>query len=180
MFTLQTIMDSEQLVYFTCVEEKRRLRVRIISPGYNPESNCQFPSAIRTVGGRYSAPVSAIKFARGSAGKFFYRVAAKKVRVVRGNARPNEVNNIGANRDDDLEDLVEQMEGVKITLDQVYGDDEEACIICMDEAHEVVVVPCGHFCMCGGCGNQVKEITGLCPLCRVEIQELVTRDMIQT
>ena len=159
-------MESDELqVYFSCVKEGGKLRVRITSPGYHHEANCQFPRAIRAEGKIFSAPVSAVKFARGPAGKFFYRVAAKKVVEVLGLARPNEANEIAA---------------VVKKVKKIYEEDSEECIICFSENHEVVVVPCGHFCMCGDCADKIKKSSGKCPVCRGDMELVVTRDQIQT
>jgi len=159
-------MDPEETsIYFSCVKEGGKLRVRITSPGYHHEANCQFPRAIRAEGKTFSAPVSAVKFARGPAGKFFYRVTAKYVVEVQGGERPNEANEIAA-----------AVRKVK----KIYEEDSKECIICFSENHEVVVVPCGHFCMCKGCAEQIKRTSGKCPVCRGDMEVVVTRDQILT
>ncbi|KNC49241.1 uncharacterized protein AMSG_05232 [Thecamonas trahens ATCC 50062] len=38
------------------------------------------------------------------------------------------------------------------------SDDDNECVICMDASRELAVVPCGHRCLCRGCGAP-----GLCP-----------------
>ena len=191
-------MNPSALVYFTCVKEGSRLRVRITSPGYNQEANCQFPRAIRAEGKTYTAPVAAIKFARSPQGTFFYRVTAKSVKVVDDDEvenREEEVANIGANRNEVLAELglvpVRPAKAkakvasagrakAKVSVVKVYEDDTKECIVCFSDPHEVVLVPCGHFCLCGGCAHQIKEISGKCPLCRGDIAQIVTRDEIQT
>ena len=182
-------MNPSALVYFTCVKEGSRLRVRITSPGYNQEANCQFPRAIRAEGKTYTAPVAAIKFARSPQGTFFYRVAAKSVKVVDEEEvenREDEVANIGANRNEVLRELglapvrAKAKAKAKVSVVKIYEDDTKECIVCFSDPHEVVLVPCGHFCLCGGCAHQIKEISGKCPLCRGDIVQIVTRDEIQT
>lgn len=184
-------MDPQALVYFVCVKDHSRLRVRITSPGYNQEANCQFPRAIRAEGKTYTAPVSAIKFARSPQGTFFYRVAAKAVKVVDPEEeRENEVANIGANRDEVLRELglvpvrpkakSKAKSKAKASVVKIYEDDSQECIVCFTDPHEVVLVPCGHFCLCGGCAHQINEMNGKCPLCRGDIAQIVTRDEIQT
>lgn len=37
----------EDIVRFKCVKEFGKLRIKIISQGYNPYANCQFPKNIR-------------------------------------------------------------------------------------------------------------------------------------
>ena len=63
-----------ELVYLRCVREGPKLRIKIISPGYHNEANCQFPKDIRVPGRKYSVPRSAISFAEGPNHKFFYRI----------------------------------------------------------------------------------------------------------
>ena len=36
---------STNYVYLKCVKEGKKLRIRITSPGYNNDANCQFPKA---------------------------------------------------------------------------------------------------------------------------------------
>jgi hypothetical protein len=153
---------SSDLVYFKCVQEGRKLRVRITSAGYNPNANCQFPRAIRRVGGRYSAPRYCVSFARGPAGKFFYRV------------KKNGINTLGAN------EVPEPNSDQKISVDKVFESDMEECLVCLENEHDVVIVPCGHYCLCAACANTIAGSTGKCPLCRGRIDLVVTKAQIQT
>jgi hypothetical protein len=92
-------------VYFECVSEGGKLRVRIIdSKIYSTVANCQFPRA----GQIYSAPSSAVKFARGSAGTVFYRVSKGEIKCITG-AIPSQ------------------------TIDKVYDVGDTECIVCMSE-----------------------------------------------
>jgi hypothetical protein len=143
----------DPLVYFQCVLDGSKLRVRITSPGYNGEANCQFPRNIRRNGLRYSTPASCVKFSRGSAGMFFYRVSKSGI-VVLDNG------------------------DVETKVNRVYGeDDDPTCVICLTEERSVVVVPCGHYCMCSSCA---KHIGTRCPLCRGPVNLVVSRENIQT
>lgn len=143
---------SEELIYFTCVKANSKLRVRIISPGFNHEANCQFPRAIRLEGRKYSAPRSNLSFAQNN-GKFFYRVSKHNIKII--------------------DDIPEQ----KIKMDKIYETEE--CVICMENDNEVVMYPCGHFCMCKSCSDQIIKTTNKCPLCRKQITMAVTRDQLQ-
>jgi len=150
---------TENLVFFECVKEKAsRLRIRIVSPGYNPEANCQFPRNIRREGAKYSAPSSCIRFARGSAGKFFYRVSKTGIKVL-----TDEV-------------MIQQ----KVSLSHVYEEECKDCVVCFDNEHDVVIVPCGHYCLCHSCAKEIEKSTKKCPMCRGRMDLIVTRDMIQT
>ena len=45
---------------------------------------------------------------------------------------------------------------------QVQDPDSESCVVCLDEAKSHVLVPCGHQCVCGSCGERLAQ----CPVCR--------------
>ncbi len=69
-------------VRLRCVKVSGKLRVRIISNGYNPDANCQFPRKIREEGREYTAPSSAITFSEGPNLKFFYRVKKSQITII--------------------------------------------------------------------------------------------------
>ena len=109
-------------VRFTCVKIGSKLRIRIITKGYNNEANCQFPKNIRQEGKYYKAPAYAVTLAKGPAGKFFYRVKSKLVQEI----------------------------GIKV--DKIFKDDsDDSCAVCLDQKRELVLVPCGHFNLCKDC-----------------------------
>src|SRR5437868_3413078 len=112
------------LVYFECIEENKKVRVRIISNGYNKNANCQFPRDVRIVGRKFMAPASAVKVASGRAGTFFYRINKKDIKAVQDETPLN------------------------LTIYE-----SEDCCICLDQQSEIVMVDCGHLCMCQGCSE---------------------------
>ena len=117
-----------QQIRLKCFKIGSRLRVRIVSPGYNNDANCQFPRAIREEGREYIVPSSAISFSEGSNRKFFYRV------------KKNEIQVLGVDDTSNIE------------IDRVYGDEDidTECNICMSNEKDVVFAPCGHYCCCNG------------------------------
>ena len=142
-----------EVVKLKCFKIQNKLRVRITSPGYNNEANCQFPRAIRKEGKEYTVPVDAITFSEGANRKFFYRIRKKDITVIEGD----------------------------IVIDKVFGDEDidMDCIVCMDKDKSVVFAPCGHYCCCGDCATKVKNSQGKCVLCRKQIAQIVQRDQIQ-
>jgi len=48
---------------------------------------------------------------------------------------------------------------------------EIACIICMENPKNIVLLPCKHMCMCKQCYEQ-SALT-LCPICRVVVQSFM-------
>jgi hypothetical protein len=52
--------------------------------------------------------------------------------------------------------------------DIIENDYERACTICMEYKKRYLVMPCGHYCLCGKCANKMKE----CPICIGPIDKL--------
>jgi hypothetical protein len=52
------------------------------------------------------------------------------------------------------------------SMEQVYPDEVSGqCVICIEKTSQVVIIPCGHMCLCEGCA---EECTGACPICRAD------------
>jgi hypothetical protein len=47
--------------------------------------------------------------------------------------------------------------------------EELACIVCMSNRIEVVLIPCGHHQLCKACCDAIVEKTGMCPYCKEDI-----------
>ena len=147
-----------KLLRLRCVKEGSRLRVKIISPGYSPEANCQFPKAIREEGREYTSPASDVSLCD-TRGKFFYRVKKHNIKVIDSTEGEVDISNL-----------------------QVFGDKNMAeCAICMTDTDMnpdivfVILAPCGHYCSCNECAVKLKN----CPMCRANISQIVTRDQLQ-
>ena len=142
-----------QSVRLRCVEEGRKLRVRIIGAGYNNWANCQFPRDIRMHGREYLVPSTDIVLAQGPNGKFFYRIGKKNIQIAEP-ALPGDV---------------------KVRIEKVFGADSDECCICTETTQLIIFAPCGHTCTCSGCSLRINT----CPLCRGLIGQRVTRDQLQ-
>lgn len=147
------------LIYFKCFKVDRKLRIRVISPGYNHEANCQFPRDIRKEGLQYSAPVSDLSFSS-LRGKFFYRVSKHNIKILE-----NELES----------DLLDH----KVSITKIFESGSEVCIICQENPNEIVIAPCGHHCLCEQCAKKLQISSNKCPLCRTQIGVIVTRDQLQ-
>jgi hypothetical protein len=75
--TLETTSNTSQGVIVECFREGSQLRVRVVSPGYDPKWNVQFPKNIRTEGDRYL-----VDEVRESARGGFYRTFGNIQRLV--------------------------------------------------------------------------------------------------
>jgi hypothetical protein len=141
-------------VELLCVREgASKLRVRITSAGYNRDANVQFPEDMRVEGRRFRVPAGAVRF--GPVGKkFFYRVLQRGV--------IQEVEGGGAERAGHAGPAIARV------FDVTEG---EECAICWTAPKDVVLGPCGHFCMCAGCADGLRE----CPMCRTVVTLRVPR-----
>eukprot|EP00198_Chlamydomonas_reinhardtii_P005484 XP_001694820.1 predicted protein [Chlamydomonas reinhardtii] len=53
-------------------------------------------------------------------------------------------------------------------------DDEHCCIACMAALKTTVLIPCGHMVLCAECAADVMTRTGVCPMCRQQVETTVT------
>lgn len=148
----------EERVYLKCIKEKSKLRVKIVSPGYFSDSNCQFPRDLRVDGRIFSVPSSAISLTSGPRGKFFYRVAIHDLQYDHENSSSADT----------------------AVVKKVYDDDTVTdCTICLCVEKSIVFAPCGHHVSCHECSIKIKTTTGKCPICRTAIGALVKREDVQ-
>lgn len=150
---------SGDLVYLKCFREGSKLRVRIISSDYNNGANCQFPKNIREPDRVFSVPRNDISFSEGPNHKFFYRIKKNNIKILDAEFTNKEEN--------------------KTLIKNIYEDSSEECIICFANIKEIVFAPCGHYCSCGVCANEIKKTSKKCPICRTIISSIVQRDQIQ-
>jgi hypothetical protein len=150
-----------ELVYLQCVQEGRKLRIKIISPGFHNEANCSFPRDIRLPGRKYSVPLSCVNFVEGPNHKFFYRIRKYDIKII------NETTN-------------ETTTTTTAKLDKVYEDTTIVdCIVCMSNEKNVVFAPCGHYALCTDCAIKIKNSSGKCPICRTTIMSIIDKNQIQ-
>lgn len=141
-------------VLLKCVKEGGKLRVKIISPGYNPRANCQFPRDLRLENRIFSVPASNILVAN-TRGRFFYRVSKYNIQII-----------------GDDETIRQNMQ---VQVDRVYEIPE--CCVCMDGESTMVFVPCGHLCVCAECANALRlDYNRRCPMCRTSTSHIINKN----
>eukprot|EP01060_Flectonema_neradi_P006368 TRINITY_DN1429_c0_g1_i1.p1 TRINITY_DN1429_c0_g1~~TRINITY_DN1429_c0_g1_i1.p1 ORF type:complete len:171 (+),score=29.15 TRINITY_DN1429_c0_g1_i1:97-609(+) len=52
-------------------------------------------------------------------------------------------------------------------------EEDDACVICLTEAKDTLVMPCRHRCLCQGCASDLRNQTNKCPMCRTPIEGLL-------
>lgn len=50
-----------------------------------------------------------------------------------------------------------------------FGVSPQTCIVCLNEQREVILMNCGHVCVCAGCAMQIMAARPICPVCRADI-----------
>jgi len=139
-------------VVLQCVKDGNRLRVRVVSPGYYPLANCQFPRALREEGRMYEVPRNAIQLIT-SRSQYYYSVRGSQVKV------------LGDGLDDRLGN----------SLGHVFEDETtDECVVCMARPKSRVFVPCGHFYTCEECTNELRT----CPICRGRISGSIDKSQL--
>ncbi len=156
------------IVQLKCVAEGRRLRVKIISPGYFSDANCQFPRNLRLDGRIYQVDSSSISLVYAASGKYFYRVSGA-IEIVSSTDIPvTPTDAIG-----------------QVSVERIFDSGEPECVVCLEEPKTLVMVPCGHYCLCAGCKSQMSTACGVvnggfkCPLCRNPVTLAVQTDQIR-
>ena len=146
--------DQQRYVILECVAEGPKLRVKMKSPGYLINSNCQFPRDLRVEGRKFKVPVEYVKLMT-QRGKYFYSIKNKSVIEI--------ITDIDVERV--LSDAIKNM---KIYEDNTTTD----CAVCLAADKEVVFIPCGHYYTCGGCAVLLKT----CPICRSTITDRINKN----
>ena len=125
-------------VLLKCVRDEndpKRLRVRIISPGYYHLANCQFPRGLREEGRLFSVRTSDVLLVT-SKSKNYYMIRKNGIQLV-------------SNIDE--------------SVNRVYQDeDNDECVVCMVNMKSKVFVPCGHFYTCGECTSLLSKCPICC------------------
>jgi hypothetical protein len=136
-----------------CLKQGGKLRVRIVTPGYYTDANCQFPRELRAENTRYRVSPLDITLIT-SRGKYYYSIRNR----------------------DRIEVLAPAASGapmpVRVELAKLYEDMETPdCAICFDAPKQSVLYPCGHFYTCTGCSRALQK----CPICRADILRVIDK-----
>lgn len=153
-------------VDLVCVKSDGKLRVRITTPGYFTNANCQFPRDLRIESRKFKVPEAYVRLiAKGT--KYYYSVSKRdQIQVIDDNITLAQF-------------AMPQLAMPQLAMPQpahIFEDDSTPeCNICMVEEKTQVFVPCGHYYTCGECSKKLRE----CPMCRESIKSCISRDLIE-
>lgn len=137
-------------VRLCCIKVGSKLRVRILTDGYFKDANCQFPRALRVEGREFKVHKDKVRLVQRAA-KYYYSISKKDVEIIEN------------------EEILQNI--------TIYEDEQDTeCIICFDEDKSVVLVPCGHYCLCVNCADRIRYDN--CPMCRTPITQVVSYQLI--
>jgi hypothetical protein len=149
-------MSVPTVVRLKCIKVGSKLRVRILTPGYFTNANCQFPKDLRVEGRLYDVPVSAVTLV--TRNKNFYSITKKSaIKIVL-----------------DIDCLTDSFADAKINI-KVYEDNaSDDCAICMTNEKCMIIVPCGHYYTCASCTALIKK----CPICRCGFTKAINKSQM--
>lgn len=52
-------------------------------------------------------------------------------------------------------------------------NESNECCVCLESKKNVLILPCGHICLCIKCSWELKTKNGVCPICRGKITNLM-------
>ena len=145
-------------VILECVSEGSKLRVKMKSPGYLINSNCQFPRDLRIAGRKFKVPVADVKLIT-QRGKYFYSIKKKINIEIISNGDASDIAEI----------LRDNLKNMKIYEDVETSD----CAVCLSDVKSIVFIPCVHLYTCNPCSQRLKTY----PICHETISECVDKNL---
>ena len=145
-----------EMIRLKCIKVGNKLRIRIISPGYFNEANCQFPRDLRVENRIYEVPADSISLI--SRSKNYYNIKKNSIKII-----------------DEIDNLTMVLIKIKV-FEDVSSDD---CAICMTNEKCMIIVPCGHYYTCEECISKIKKSTGCCPICRITFTKVINKSQIE-
>ena len=131
-----------------CIKVGGKLRIRIISPGYFNEANCQFPKDLRVENRLYEVNTEDVVLV--SRSKNFYKISKKSIKII-----------------NEIDILTETLNSIKVFEDVDASD----CAICMVNEKCMIIVPCGHYYTCESFTYKLKT----CPICRINFTKTINK-----
>ena len=48
----------------------------------------------------------------------------------------------------------------------------QSCVVCLSQQREVILLDCGHVCVCADCATEIMRTRPQCPVCRSSIDRV--------
>ena len=77
-----------------------------------------------------------------------------------------------------LRDIIRDRAGTDATRNETGEEDQNldrnvqegrSCVVCLGQQREVILLDCGHVCVCADCATEIMRTRPLCPVCRASI-----------
>ena len=149
-------------VILQCVPEGRKLRVKMMTPGYLVGANCQFPRDLRVAGRKFQVPTEHVKLRKIGA-SYFYAVSNRSaIKIIDTEVMKADTGH-------------PPVRAAPLSLpSKIFQDENDAsCAVCLTEDKSIVFIPCGHYYTCASCSDKLPK----CPICRVVVQERINKGL---
>eukprot|EP01062_Namystynia_karyoxenos_P058848 TRINITY_DN5030_c1_g1_i2.p1 TRINITY_DN5030_c1_g1~~TRINITY_DN5030_c1_g1_i2.p1 ORF type:complete len:393 (+),score=110.40 TRINITY_DN5030_c1_g1_i2:62-1180(+) len=60
-----------------------------------------------------------------------------------------------------------------VAAGELATEDETACVVCLTEPRDTLIMPCRHMCLCSGCASSLRKQMNKCPICRTRIESML-------
>ena len=50
--------------------------------------------------------------------------------------------------------------------------EHQNCVVCLGQQREVIMLDCGHVCVCADCASEIMRTSSTCPVCRAHIERV--------
>jgi len=92
----------------------------------------------------------------------------KKWSIHRSAQRTREtLRDIIRDRDDSTQNNAENEENSERNIPE-----GQTCVVCLGHQREVILMDCGHVCVCADCATEIMRTRPLCPVCRADIARI--------
>ena len=62
-----------------------------------------------------------------------------------------------------------------IETEQVIFEKKNICVICELKPSKIIIIPCGHRCLCQDCYINHKDKIEKCPVCRIIVKNFLEK-----
>lgn len=145
-------IDNKNDVLLHCVKISGKLRVRILSPDFLNNANCQFPRDLRIQGRKFVVSKHDINLIT-TRGKYYYSISKSSVKQM-------------------FDGEIQSQTTIDMSNFKIFQDEQETeCCVCLCNEKNSIFFPCGHYVACNECAKMCHQ----CPICRASVMRLVSK-----